>query len=352
MGSAETADLLLLIRLRDGNSTMLMGPQSHQSSGLRVLQRRMPTIPYRAANFSGAFAQLNTNNTEISVAWAQLVWAAITAGKAAGDEYAYGIYSTLERLHRASMIRAYLMQTASGHIVRTMPYRLSDPSEKTSISFYLGMTLAKLFAELLFDVPRMLHFAVYAPNYQIVAAPGESRPDLIGLSNTGEWFVFEAKGRSNNFDPDALGTAKEQAEQIQLIDNLIPACSVACQAYFTSVLRFRMDDPPPRKSDRPRTIKISQADFRHAYDGPIRSVIELRGANATLSYANRRFRGARVEEADLWIGAPEADQTTLVKSEADPITHDEYLGGDDVLVRLGPTWSEANMRLQPHLRNT
>jgi hypothetical protein len=244
------------------------------------------------------------------------------------------------------------MQTASGHIARTIPYQLSDPSEKTSISFYLGMTLAELFAELLFDVPRMLHFAVYAQNYQIVAAPGESRPDLIGLSNSGEWFVFEAKGRSNNFDPDALTTAKEQAEQIQSIDNLTPACSVACQAYFTSVLSFRMDDPPSRKSDRPRTIRISQSDFRHAYDGPIRSVIELRGANAPLSYASRRFRGARVEEADLWIGVPEADQTTPVKPEADLIAQDEYLGGDDVLVRLGSTWSEANMRLQPHLRNS
>src|SRR5580692_11269509 len=123
----------------------------------------MPVIPYRATNFSGQFAAVNGNH-QIQASWAQLVWAAITAGKAAGDEYAYGIYSTLERLHRASMIRAYLMQTASGHIARTMPYRLSDPSEKTSISFYL----------------------------------------------------------------------------------------------ITSVLSFRMDDPPPRKSDRPRTIKISQ----------------------------------------------------------------------------------------------
>ena len=252
-----------------------------------MLQSRMPKIPYRATNFSGAFAQLNTNYAEITVTWAQLVWAAITAGKAAGDEYAYGIYSTLERLHRASMIRAYLMQTASGHIARTMPYRLSDPSEKTSISFYLGMTLAKLFAELLFDVPRMLHFAIYAQNYLIVAAPGESRPDLIGLSNSGEWFVFEAKGRSNNFDPDALGTAKEQAEQIQSIDNLTPACSVACQAYFTSVLSFRMDDPPAGRSDRPRTITVSRPVFEHAYDDPIRKLIELRGRPRNAGHRSR-----------------------------------------------------------------
>jgi hypothetical protein len=315
-----------------------------------VLQRRMPRIPYQGTNFSGAFAQLNTNNSEITVTWAQLVWAAITAGKAAGDEYAYGIYSTLERLHRASMIRAYLMQTPSNFITRTMPYQMSDPSEKTSISFYLGMMLAKLFAEVLFDVPRMLHFAVYAQNYQVVVAAGESRPDLIGLSNGGQWFVFEAKGRSNSFDAAALGTAKEQAQQIQTINNLAPACSVACQAYFTSVLNFRMDDPPAGRSDRPRTITISQPAFEHAYDDPIRNLIELRGANAPLSYANRRFRGARIEEADLLIAVPDVDQTPPAKSPVDFVAHDEYLGGDGVLVRLGPTWSEANMRLQPHQR--
>ncbi len=311
----------------------------------------MPKIPYRAVNFSGTFAQLNTNYATQTVTWAQLVWAAITAGKAAGDEYAYGIYSTLERLHRASMIRAYLMQTPSDFITRTMPYQMSDPSEKTSISFYLGMTLAKLFAELLFDVPRLLHFAIYGQNYQVVAASGESRPDLIGLSSNGQWFVFEAKGRSNNFDPDALGTAKNQAEQIQSIDNLPPACSVACQAYFANVLRFRMDDPPPGRSDRPRSIKITRSQFEHAYDNPIRDVIELRGANAPLRYANRRFRGARIDEADLWIAVADENQAPPGKTEADLVAHNEYLGGDGVLVRLGTTWSEANMRLQPHLRS-
>jgi hypothetical protein len=247
----------------------------------------MPRIPYQATNFSGPFAQLNTNYADITVTWAQLVWAAITVGKAAGDEYAYGIYSALERLHRASMIRAYLMQMPSNFVARTMPYQMSDPSEKTSISFYLGMTLTKLFAQVLFDVPRVLHFAVYGQNYQVVAAAGESRPDLIGLSNGGQWFVFEAKGRSNSFDADALVTAKEQAEQIQTINNLSPACSVACQAYFTSVLSFRMDDPPAGRSDRPRTITVSRPVFEHAYDDPIRKLIELRGRPRNAGHRSR-----------------------------------------------------------------
>jgi len=75
----------------------------------QVLKECMPVIPYRATNFSGQFAAVNGNH-QIQASWAQLVWAAITAGKAAGDEYAYGIYSAVERLHRALMIRAYLLE--------------------------------------------------------------------------------------------------------------------------------------------------------------------------------------------------------------------------------------------------
>src|ERR1035437_3515938 len=131
------------------------------------------------------------------------------------------------------MMRAYLLEASSGRLLQTISYGASDPSEKTSISFYLGMTLAKLFAEVLFDVPRMLHVAVYGQNYQIAAGQGASRPDLIGLSVNGDRFVFEAKGRSNGFDGQALNTAKDQAEQIISIDNVGPLCRIASQSFFS-----------------------------------------------------------------------------------------------------------------------
>jgi hypothetical protein len=59
------------------------------------------------------------------------------------------------------MIWAYLMERGDKRIEKSGPYLASDPSEKTSISFYLGMTLTKLFADQLFNVPRVLHYAVY-----------------------------------------------------------------------------------------------------------------------------------------------------------------------------------------------
>lgn len=311
----------------------------------------MPLIPYRATNFSGVFTQLN-GNAQINVTWAQLVWAAITAGKAAGDEYAYGIYSALERLHRASMMRAYLLEASSGRLLQTIPYGASDPSEKTSISFYLGMTLAKLFAEVLFDVPRMLHVAVYGQNYQIAAGQGTSRPDLIGLSANGDWFVFEAKGRSNGFDGQALNTAKDQAEQIISIDNVAPLCRIASQSFFsTNGLRFRLDDPDRPRGSQLRTLNITRDEFDHAYYEPIRGIVAFRGSNVPLEIAGRRFRGARIEEADLLIALAEQGVSLTDKLEADLTSSDEYLGKDGVLIRLGSSWSQENMRLQPHLRS-
>ena len=314
-----------------------------------MLQECMPRIPYSGTNFSGAFTHLNGNG-QISVTWAQLVWAAITVGKAAGDEYAYAIYSVLERLHRASMMRAYLLEASSGLLLQTMPYVASDPSEKTSISFYIGMTLAKLFAEALFNVPRMLHLAVYGQNYQIAAGQGASRPDLIGLSATGNWFVFEAKGRSNGFDSGALITAKNQAEQINLIDNVAPLCRIASQSFFSNGLRFRMDDPERSRSNRPRTLDITRNVFEHAYYDPIRAIVESRGLIAQLAVASRRFRGTQIKELDCWIALAEQDVSLADRSEPNLSFSTEYVGNDGVLVRLGPSWSVENMRLQPHLR--
>lgn len=40
---------------------------------------------------------------------ALLVWAAVIVGNAFGDEAAFGLFSTFERIHRGSMLFAYLL---------------------------------------------------------------------------------------------------------------------------------------------------------------------------------------------------------------------------------------------------
>jgi hypothetical protein len=242
------------------------------------------------------------------------------------------------------------MQSGAGMLQRTGPYTFSDPSEKTALSFHFGLMLAKLFAEVLFDVPRMLHFAVYGNQYNVLAAPGDSRPDLIGLSATGDWFVFEAKGRSNGFDSEALAIAKLQAQQIRIIENVEPVCRIASQSYFsTSGMRFRMDDPEANEKHT-RNIKITRDQFEAAYYSPIRNMLGLRGIPEIALIDQRRFVGTRIAEADLSIALTEEGTSPVDDRAAIPLVSDQYLGRDGVLVRLGPSWGETNMRLEPSQR--
>jgi hypothetical protein len=310
----------------------------------------MPIIPYTASKFSAPFQAVN-NGGSLTVTWSQLVWAAITVGKAAGDEYAYGIYSTAERIHRASMLWAYLRESTSCRLFQTMPYEMSDPSEKTSISFYLGMTLSKLFAGELFDVPRMLHYAVYKDDYTIVAKQGKSRPDLIGEALNGDWFVFEAKGRSNGIDQNALKTAKLQAKQIVSISSNAPSCRIAGQAFFDPYLSFGMEDPPHEDSDYSRRLNITHEKFRRDYDDPLHRIVDARGSDVRLRVGDRQYIGAWIEELDILIALPAESDGSENNSQPDRRHSEEYLGKDGTLIRLGQSWREENMKLEPHLRS-
>lgn len=111
-----------------------------------------------------------------------------------------------------------------------------------------------------------------------------------------------------------------------------------------------MDDPERHGSGRPRTLSIGRDNFEHAYHDPVHTLIESRGFGAELLADNRRFRAARIQERDCWIG--EVDQTVAPMGGEGPDIPfaSEYLGKDGFLVRLGSSWSETNMRLQPHQR--
>lgn len=106
----------------------------------------MPNIGYESAGFGATLAGLNGGGI-LTCTWAQLVWAAVTVGKAFGDEAAFGLFSTFERIHRGSMLYAYLVEAPTGAIMRAHTYLGADPSEKGNISYSLGMTLAKLYSE-------------------------------------------------------------------------------------------------------------------------------------------------------------------------------------------------------------
>jgi hypothetical protein len=304
----------------------------------------MPTIGYESAGFAGVYAGFNGGGA-LDFQWPQLAWAAVTVGKAFGDEAGFGVFSTFERIHRASMMYAFLMESPTGTVVRANTYLAADPSEKGNISYSIGMTLAKLFSEVFLATPRLLHYSTYAADYTITTGLGASRPDLIGLTATGDWVVFEAKGRSNDLEAGVLATAKLQAQQILSIDGVAPICRVASAAYFSATgLRFALEDP---ESKGHRKVDLSQKRFIERYDGSLRRVIETRAQNVEVQIAGHRYFGSRYEEADLFLGIAE---TIGDVGRGRTLSDSAYLGSDGLVVELGPSWREGKMLVQPQQR--
>jgi hypothetical protein len=303
----------------------------------------MPTIGYESAGFGATLATLNGGGV-LTCSWAQLVWAAVTVGKAFGDEAAFGLFSTFERIHRGSMLYAYLLEAPTGAIVRAATYLGADPSEKSNISYSIGMTLAKQYTEVALATPRLLHHATYAGGYAITTAAGGSRPDLIGLTATGDWVVFEAKGRSNGLEAGVVETAKLQSLQILTIGGLAPVCRAGLAAYFSpGGLRFAVEDPP---GDGRRKVSLTREQFEARYDGSLRRLIQTRASNARHRIGGREYLGAEYREADLFLCIPTDETLDRGRSLSDSA----YLGSDGLLIELGPSWREGRMMLQPQLR--
>jgi hypothetical protein len=172
-------------------------------------------IDYNSEDFpttgpvSNGSATLETN-------WNELLWAALTVGRPNRQYvFQYGAASVYEALFRLSLVRMALQQSGptATRLRRTAAARTLDPSEKGAINYFLGLTICKLFAARLLQVPWLLHLDVFRPmlNAQLT---GRSRPDLVGQRIGGDWVALECKGRLTQPDAETKTKAKAQAERV------------------------------------------------------------------------------------------------------------------------------------------
>ena len=127
------------------------------------------------------------------ISWNELVWAAVTVGRARRDVFRPGRYSLSEMLYRVNMLYAFY-DPKSGRLRSTNAYDELDPTEKGSVSYALAMSFAKVYSSRRLGMPWLMHLSRYGDYYGVSFA-GTERPDLIGLDGGGRWAVAEAKGR-------------------------------------------------------------------------------------------------------------------------------------------------------------
>ncbi len=309
----------------------------------------MLQIDYESEDFAPGAAVTNGSNS-LALTWDDLLWAAMTVGRP-NRQYVFqhGAASWYEALFRLSLVRMSLEQAgpAGRRLRRTQAARTLDPSEKGAVNYFLGLAVAKLFADKCLDAPWLLHLDVFRPQLNAQLA-GRSRPDLIGQTRAGDWIALECKGRLSQPSAGAKLRAKEQAERVISVSGAVPAVNAGCIAFFRNdVLQFFWRDPTPEPAriKHPIAVEVPADSWQFYYD-PILALFEER--TPTQTDRGNDLVTVVDERLDVTVSIDEtvlrllrARQWAEAKAFASAVRvehKDPALRGDGLRVVAGETW--------------
>lgn len=311
-----------------------------------------------AKGFSAPYAGLN-QLSELRLTWSELVWAAVTVGRASRfDVLRHGEYSLYELVYRIAMVRANLRELASHTLVKSDAYKGLDPSEKSAVSYFLGMALGKAFAEQKLSVPWLLHLDVYRDSALtgMKLKSGKSRPDLVGRTRGQQWVVLEPKGRTNGLSSNTLAKAKTQAAQVVSVDGRVPVVSAGLVAHFEDgSLQLAVDDPPVGHGVDRVEVALRSDEFFTDYYAPFRYLLKA-AAHTEESYEDDSYAVVELEAVDVRLGVRMdialgmSVEDVAVRQRSSSHDHALFLGPDGVLIELGDSWAEKKMMLEPYQR--
>lgn len=202
----------------------------------------------------------------LETSWDDLLWCAITIGRPSTYHvFRHGLESIYEAFFRLSLIRMMVRQTWSDRLERSDAFMALDPTEKGAASYFLGMTVCKLFADSLLQTPWLLHLDAFREELN-PGLLGRSRPDLVGQDALGAWHAFETKGRSAEPSSDDKEKAKAQARRLVSVDTVPCELQIGSFAFFRSgQLQFYWADPEP-DPEYPIEFPRPHAEWRYYYE--------------------------------------------------------------------------------------
>jgi hypothetical protein len=211
----------------------------------------------------------------LETSWDELLWAAITVGRPSTYHvFRHGPASFHEAIFRLALVRMAVEQDSNNSLRRTDAYSALDPTEKGMVSYFLGMTLCKLFSARLLLAPWLLHLDVFRHHLNPVVL-GRSRPDLVGQDADGNWLAFESKGRSSAPSSEDKGKAKSQALRLVSIGGVKCTLNVGSFAYFQNeVLEFYWRDPLPDEQ-KALELPMPEQEWRFYYEPAFRLTEDL-----------------------------------------------------------------------------
>jgi hypothetical protein len=234
-----------------------------------------------------------------------------------------------------------LEQGWGGRLNRTAAFAALDPTEKGMVSYFLGMTLCKLFASKLLATPWLLHLDVFRPwlNAKLL---GRSRPDLVGQNSGTLWHAFESKGRSSVPSTDDKAKAKAQAQRLVSVNGTSCSLHIGSFAFFKSdVLEFYWRDPEPEAKE-PLELPQPREEWRYYFEYAL-SLAAIPKEGALASELERADVAVKIHpkirrllEAGRWFDAREATRELQFEFASSGYQ------SDGLRVIAGPSWLRSS----------
>lgn len=232
----------------------------------------MANVTVTCRNFTGPFAAINGVRSR-DISQRAVLRAVVTVGAQRFlDVFSFGLRGLVHRFGMGLSAVSFLEQSPAGLCVAAR-YRSLDGSEKGAVTYWYGMALAKIVAEIELGIPWLAHVDQMRASGALTITSGSSeRGDLVGRDARARWHVVEAKGRSNSYPQSLVDSAKGQSARVTAINSQSPATTFACIASLsTQPISVLVDDPPPEDDGNGEQWRIREDDFFKQY---YRSIIE------------------------------------------------------------------------------
>ncbi|WP_139278492.1 hypothetical protein [Rhodococcoides fascians] len=326
---------------------------------------KVNSIQYEAAKFPASIAKAG----HCLVSDAKMIHAATTVGVApAGSGGSRAVRTALhgraraghrslaELIWRVAMTDANLVRQSTG-FMRSDGYMRLDPSEKSAVSYFLGMVQAKIIAGDVLNISHLVHLDSL-PSFSTAT---RSRPDFYGIdwSHPKTCYFLEAKGRTMGYSASVVAKAKKQTTLVTHHPNFDRLTGIASLSYFNrnGFWTSYLEDPPAESKTSPNAP--SAGSLYASYYTPIIDAM----TNADVDRQDSSIRTAYIDAFDFQLSCPTSvfdlltsKQNDTSRSELPEALNEElsrprnklegyqdgssnFTGSDGIRIELGPSWS-------------
>lgn len=297
---------------------------------------------------------LSSKTVEFTFSNKELLHAILTCGMPIQRlTQAYFGKRKMEVLYKIFLVETALEEKGE-HLKKSTQTMYLDSSEKSLISYYLGLFFTKLISKKLYGIDYLTHLNTIEDlqgNGFIESIGGKWRQDMIGYKIAdGCWSVWEAEGGSNR-RAKALEIGCEQAADIKMVNGKTPDPAVVCMTYYDH--RYLTAIVKNAKSTEGEELEFEKTKFLKSYYNGVRELFMEYGhtmkwaqgnveVTIEVPYYHNPERGN--EQRLITIGLPEALFQKIMKENYEEILDvdcapiDKYqdsrfVGGDGLYIK-------------------